>query len=157
MWVLINTRGKISISSSQYSHESWRCNWINCITLLHYQINISSSKSYFNESSWKFKSILNINIMTWLEYLISKFWLNLNTWFQNSDSNQVLTSQELDSISMTQLNAISLVKSSQIFTVLNSSEYFVYQEYWIMISFNQSIQFSIIHAKAKTIIFLFNE
>ncbi len=76
---------------------------------LHYQIDISSSKSYLDESSQKFESILDINIMTQLEYSISKFWLNLNTWFQNSDSNWVLMSWELDSISMTWLDAISLI------------------------------------------------
>ncbi len=76
---------------------------------MHYQINISSSKSYLGESSWEFKSILDINIVTQLEYSISKFWLNLNTWFQNSDLNQVLTSRELDLISMIQLDAISLI------------------------------------------------
>ncbi len=75
------------------------------ITLLHYQIDISSSKSYLDESSREFKSILDINIVTQLKYLISKFCLDSNTWFQNSDS-----SWELDSISMIQLDAISLLK-----------------------------------------------
>ncbi len=36
---------------------------------------VSSSKSYFDELSQEFKLILNIKILTQLEYSISKFWL----------------------------------------------------------------------------------
>ncbi len=64
--------------------------------------------SYLDELNWKFKLILDFNILTLLEYLVQTLWLNLNTQFQNSDLNWVLTSQELDLISMIQLNAISL-------------------------------------------------
>ncbi len=64
--------------------------------------------SYLDELNWKFKLILDFNILTQLEYLVQTSWLNLNTQFQNSDLNWVLTSQELDLISMIQLNAISL-------------------------------------------------
>ncbi len=32
------------------------------------------------------KLSFNINLLTWLKYLILIFWLNLNTWFQHSDS-----------------------------------------------------------------------
>ncbi len=54
---------------------------IESIALLCYIIiqQVSNSKSYFNELNQKFKSILNINIITWLKYLISTSWFNLNT------------------------------------------------------------------------------
>ncbi len=51
--------------------------------------------------------------MTRFKYSISKFWFNLNTRFQNSDSNRVLTSRELDSTSMTQLDAVSLCEKDR--------------------------------------------
>jgi len=50
--------------------------------------------------------------------LILKFWLNLNTWFQNSDSNQVLMSRELDLISMIRLDAINLLIQTTIFSLI---------------------------------------
>ena len=75
---------------------------------MHYQIDISSSKSYLDGSNREFESILNINIVTRLKYSIPKFWLDSNTRFQNPDSNWVLTSRKLDSTSMTRLDAISL-------------------------------------------------
>ncbi len=40
---------------------------------------VNSSKSYLDESNQEFKSIFNINIMIYFEYLISTSWLNLNT------------------------------------------------------------------------------
>ncbi len=39
---------------------------------------VNSSKSYLDESNQEFKSIFNINIMTQLKYLISKFQLKLS-------------------------------------------------------------------------------
>ncbi len=56
-----------------------------------------------------FKSILDFNSLTRLKYLSWTSWLDLNTWVKNSDLNQVLISRELDSISMTWLDAISLI------------------------------------------------
>ncbi len=52
--------------------------------------------------SWveNFESILDFNFLTWLKYL---------SWISQLDLNQVLMSQELDSISMIQLDAISLI------------------------------------------------
>ncbi len=55
-----------------------------------------------------FKSILNFNSLTQLEYSGWTSWFNLNTWIKNSDSNQVLMSHEFDSISKNRFNAISL-------------------------------------------------
>ncbi len=100
---------------------------------MHYQIDISSSKSYLDESNQEFESILDINIMTQLEYSISKFWFDLNTRFQNSDLNRVLTSRELDSISMTWLDAISLqidLKTSTFSILFTRSNLNIFYLFW---------------------------
>ncbi len=85
------------------SHEEWT-------SYLQLFIYLSSC---LDESSREFKSILSFNTLTQLEYLIQTSWLNLNTRFQNSDSNQVLTSWKFNSISMTQLDVISLDDSNK--------------------------------------------
>ncbi len=56
-----------------------------------------------------FKSILDFNSLIWSEYLSQTSWFNLNIQVKNSDLNRVLTSRELDSTSIIQLDAISLV------------------------------------------------
>ncbi len=84
------------------SHEEWT-SYLQLFIYLFIYLS-----SYLDELNWKFKLILDFNILTQLEYLVQTSWLNLNTQFQNSDLNWVLTSQELDLISMIQLNAISL-------------------------------------------------
>ncbi len=43
--------------------------------------------SYLDEFSWEFKSILDFNTLTQLKYSVQTSWLDLNTWFQNSDLN----------------------------------------------------------------------
>jgi len=58
-----------------------------------------------------FKSILDFNSLTRLEYSSRTSQLNSNTQVKNSDLNWVLTSRKLDSISMTRLNAISLINN----------------------------------------------
>jgi len=83
-----------------FDRKSWRMNKLFITIYL---------SLCLDESNRKFKSILNFNTLTQLKYLIQTSWFNLNTRFQNSDSNQVLTSRELDSISMIQLDVISLV------------------------------------------------
>ena len=61
------------------------------------QINISSTSLHVLMSRIEnFKSILDLNLLTRLEYLSWIFWLDSNTQVKNSDSNQVLTSQVLD-------------------------------------------------------------
>ncbi len=74
------------------------------------QINISSTSLHVL-MSWieNFKSILDLNLLTRLEYLSWIFWLNSNTQIKNSDSNQVLTNRVLNLNSSIQLDAISLV------------------------------------------------
>jgi len=63
-------------------------------------------------TSWigNFKSILDLNLLTQLEYLSWIFWLDSNTWIKNSDSNWILTSWVLDLNLSTRLNVISLNK-----------------------------------------------
>ena len=57
-----------------------------------------------------FELILDFNSLSQLKYLSWTSQLNSNIWVKNSDSNRVLMSRELDSISMTQLVMISLSK-----------------------------------------------
>ncbi len=82
------------------SHEEWT-------SYLQLFIYLSSC---LDELSWEFKSILDFNILTQLKYSIQTSWLNLNTWFQNSDLNWVLMSWKPDLISITQFNVISLFR-----------------------------------------------
>ena len=49
------------------------------------------------------------------------------------------------------------VQSSQIFAFLYTSESLVYQEQRIAISFDQSIELSVVDAETQTFIFLFSE
>ena len=49
------------------------------------------------------------------------------------------------------------VQSNQIFAFLYTSESLVYQEQRIAISFDQSIELSVINAETQTIVFLFDE
>ena len=70
-----------------FDKELWRMNKLFTTIYL---------SSCLDELNRKFKSILDFNISTQLKYLIQTSWLNLNTRFQNSDSNQVLMSWKLD-------------------------------------------------------------
>ena len=83
-----------------FDRESWRKNKL--FTTIYLSLCL-------DESNREFKSILDFNILTQLKYLIQTSWLNLNTWFQNFDSNWVLTSRELDLISIIRLDVISLI------------------------------------------------
>jgi len=49
------------------------------------------------------------------------------------------------------------VQLSQIFAFLYMNESFIYQEQRIAISFNQSIELSVVDAETQTFIFLFSE
>ncbi len=89
-----------------FDRKSWRMN------KLFTTIYLSLCLDKLNQ---KFKSILDFNTLTQLKYSVQTSWLNSNTQFQNSDSNQVLMSWELDLISMIQLDVISLVKWSSCF------------------------------------------
>ncbi len=61
------------------------------------QINISSTSLHvLTNQVENFKLILDLNLLTWLEYLSWIFWLDSNTWVKNSDSNRVLMNQVLD-------------------------------------------------------------
>ncbi len=83
--------------------------------------------------SWieNFKSILDLNLLTQLEYLSWIFWLNLNTWVKNSDLNRVLTSWKLNSISMTRLNVISL-NTNKLKEILRSTFEVIYHKFHII-------------------------
>ncbi len=66
-----------------------------------------------------FKSILDFNPLTRLKYSDQTSWFNSNTQVKNSDLNQVLTSQVLNSNLSTQLDAISLIISkNQVLLIL---------------------------------------
>ena len=94
------------ILSTQASQKVGMKTWFND----QFKINISSTSLHvLTNRIENFKSILDFNSLIQLNYLSQIFWFNLNTEVKNSDLNQVLTSWELDSILMTQLNAISLI------------------------------------------------
>ncbi len=94
------------ILSTQASQKVGMKTWFNDQS----KINISSTSLHvLTNRIENFKSILDFNSLIQLNYLSQIFWFNLNTEVKNSDLNQVLTSWELDSILMTQLNAISLI------------------------------------------------
>jgi len=49
------------------------------------------------------------------------------------------------------------VQSSQIFAFLYTSESLVYQEQRVVISFDQSVELSVVNAETQTFVFLFSE
>jgi len=102
------------------------------VALSDIQINISSTLLHVL-TSWieNFESILDLNLLTQLKYSSQIFWLDLNTWVKNSDSNQVLTSRVLDLNLSTWLDAISL--STRDFRFSCFSVFFVNLFLWDMI------------------------
>jgi len=79
------------------------------VALSNTQINISSTSLHVLTSRVEnFKLILDLNLLTWLEYSSQIFWLNSNTQVKNSDLNRVLTSRVLDLNSSIWFDAISL-------------------------------------------------
>ena len=102
------------------------------VALSDIQRNISSTLLHVL-TSWieNFESILDLNLLTQLKYSSQIFWLDLNTWVKNSDSNQVLTSRVLDLNLSTWLDAISL--STRDFRFSCFSVFFVNLFLWDMI------------------------
>jgi hypothetical protein len=106
-----------------FDRKSWRENmktvWWKVMIEIHDRKKSHEEKLIYLHvlMSWieYFKSILNFILLTQLNYLNRTFQLNLNTQIKNSDSNRVLMSWKLDSILMTQLNAISLKVSNYTF------------------------------------------
>ncbi len=102
------------------------------VALSDIQIDISSTLLHVLTSRIEnFESILDLNLLTQLKYSSRIFWLDLNTWVKNSDSNQVLTSRVLDSNLSTWLDAISL--STRDFRFSCFSVFFVNLFLWDMI------------------------
>jgi hypothetical protein len=90
------------------------CNKLtNCITFVHYLCALSlciifARKTRENTVYLFLFKILSNRIENSNQYSISTSWLDSNTWYQNSDLNQVLMSRKLDSSLMTRLDAITL-------------------------------------------------